>query len=456
MDWEGRAQLFIFSNFGFSQMHKSGLAVIFLFVLLGAMFVFSGLSSNVMAQSASVYWGALIKGSEYGTINGHTFQDPPWDLQTWDLFESHTGKKISILHMGQAWHRTSQAGYSGILDGFYQKFFPGDFDAIRLRGAIPFFSWGSYEAGNNSSTQPIFKLSNITRGDFDTYLEKWALDAKAWGYPFFLRFNWEMNGDWYNWSELQNGNQAGDYINAWQHVYNIFKSKQANNVTWVWCPNISSNTTIPMNSLYPGDGYVDWICLDGYNKTIGSWIPFTQVFRGGNWNGFHDSYAEITSLTSKPLIIGEFASIESGDNGTMKGSWITDALTTQIPNNFPRIKGIVWFNWNADGTAYKYIIESSSLSQAAFANGISAPVYAANSFAALPTGTKVTPLVPSGSPTPTPTRMPGDTNGDNLVNITDYNKVKSEFGKSICGLVSDFDQNCKVNLFDFNILVKNF
>ena len=73
-------------------------------------------------------------------------------------------------------------------------------------------------------------------GRYDEYIREFAEEARAWGHPFFLRFNWEMNGDWFPWSEGVNGNPSGEYVAAWRHVHDIFAAVGATNVTWVWCP----------------------------------------------------------------------------------------------------------------------------------------------------------------------------------------------------------------------------
>src|SRR6266568_3348471 len=134
-----------------------------------------------------------------------------------------------------------------------------------------------------------------------------------------LRFDWEMNGWWqFPWATALdptsgnaiNSNTPQDYVNAWRHVHDIFTKVGATNVSWVWCPNISSNGTIPLSQLYPGNTYEDWVCLDGYNKDPNTWQTFAQVYSGSSYNGNHNSYAEITSVApSKPLMIGESASI---------------------------------------------------------------------------------------------------------------------------------------------------
>jgi len=213
-----------------------------------------------------------------------------------------------------------------------------------------------------------------------------------------------MNGNWFAWSEKVNGNTAGQYIQMWRHVHDIFTSVGANNVTWVWCPNIDSSTMIPMSSLYPGDSYVDWTALDGYNK-YSTWLAFNQVFGAAGITWLYDSYHKLLSIApSKPIMLAEVASLEAGDGGAKKAAWITDALTAQIPANFPAIKAVVWFNWNADAGS-TFVIESSAAAQAAFAAGIASTAYPANSFASLPAGTKIGPLMPSvATATPAPSR----------------------------------------------------
>ena len=83
-------------------------------------------------------------------------------------------------------------------------------------------------------------------------------------------------------------------------------------------------------------------------------------------------------------MIGEIASAESGGS---KAAWITDALSVQLPKNFPQVKAVLWFNWRIDekGAWWPWEIESSTASQQAFATGISSPYYAAGgSFGSLP------------------------------------------------------------------------
>jgi mannan endo-1,4-beta-mannosidase len=328
----------------------------------GGFLEFFPIVMNPDPSAGTIYWGADIAASTFGLAG-----DPPYDMQPVNIFEAHSGKGLSILHWEQRWQ----------IDGQDNPFSAQLMDGVRQYGAYTLLDWLSEDdsAPIPDSNRPQFSLSHILDGTFDGFIHQWASDAKAWGHPFFLRFDYEMNGDWLAWSEQANGNQAGQYVQAWRHVHDIFTRVGAGNVTWVWCPNvlIPPETTTPLQSLYPGDAYVDWTCMDGYNwgtnpARNGSWQTFGQIF--------HATYVQLLQIAPhKPIMIAEVASSEDGGS---KADWITDALTNQIPRNYPAIRAFVWFNVNRDGM--DWVIETSPASQAAFAAAIDAPTYAGNQF----------------------------------------------------------------------------
>lgn len=321
--------------------------------------------------SSSIYWGAYMDGNDtysyyYGNPapNGQNWMDAPWGNtgNTWDRFEQNAGKKVSIVHYGQPnpWNQTT--------------FYGSTADIASNRGALDMIDMSS------DSTA----LTDITNKVYDTQITTWANNVKTWGKPFFLRWDWEMNGTWFNWGALAKTNPT-DYVKSWQHFHDVVTAAGATNVTWVWCPNVEPGDSVPLSSLYPGDSYVDWTCMDGYNQ--GSTTKtFSSIFQ--------QTYNDILSIApTKPMMIGETSSHEFG--GT-KASWITDALSTQLPKNFPKIKALVWFNWRnlQNGTYNDWPIESSSTSQAAFKAGIASSYYepGSSSLVNLPKLTKVPPL----------------------------------------------------------------
>jgi len=304
-----------------------------------------------------------------------------------ETFELSTGKRQSIVHWGEAWTRGSSP----------QPFQTAYFQTVRSRGSIPMLTWGSWDS-DRGTNQPEFRLANVANGAYDAYVTQWARDARAWGQPFFLRFDHEMNGYWqFPWAEQINGNQPGDYVRAWRHVHDIFTQQGVSNVTWVWCPNISGSATIPFANLYPGDSYVDWTCLDGYNwgsDNNDTWQTFAQVFGGSDFGGYnpHNSYQQLLDLApSKPIMLGEVASSE---NGGSKASWIADMLQTQLPEYFPRIKAVVWTNWNDGNPSLSWSLNSSASAEIAFGSAIRSSWYGSNQFGALGGGV----IQPPGGP----------------------------------------------------------
>ena len=289
---------------------------------------------------------------------------PGWlqDMSAVTTFEQDANKSPSIVMWYQGW---------GLQDGT-QNFETVWMNNVRNHGSIPMVTWEPwlYTQGPN---QPTYSLQNIISGKFDAYITKWAQDSKAWGHPYFLRFAHEMNGNWYPWSEQVNGNKAGQYVKAWQHVHDIFTQQGVKNVTWIWSPNVESAKTIPLRELYPGSSYVDWIGMDGYNwgsvNYVG-WKSFAQVFQ--------QTHKDILQVAKgKPLMVAETASAEVGGN---KAAWIVDAFTTQLTQAFSDVKAVIWFDENKE-TDWR--IESSTTVKYTFVKVIASKRYASNAFANL-------------------------------------------------------------------------
>ena len=240
--------------------------------------------------------------------------------------------------------------------------FPSDFANIAAsRGATPMLTWEpwDYSAGVN---QPAYRLSAITAGAYDALIKRWASQIKLWGKPLMLRFAHEMNGNWYPWSEGVNGNTAGQYVTAYRHVVGVVRAAGATNVTWVWSPNTAYAGSVPISRLYPGDAYVDWTALDGYNfgTVRGSgWQSFEQVFGA--------SISQVRALSSKPFMLGEVGSAEQGGD---KAAWITDFFSRMAAR--PEIRAFVWFNHDKEAD---WRIQSSAASRISYANAVAAARY---------------------------------------------------------------------------------
>lgn len=230
-----------------------------------------------------------------------------------------------------------------------------DANLVYSNGSVPLITWEPW------ITHPLGTLEAIASGAYENYVREFLQAAKDWGRPLFLRFAHEMNGNWYPWDGFHNGREAAPekYKRAWIYIYNLKEKIGAENVNLVWCPNNTNQPEAPWNKVsayYPGDQYVDWLGMDGYNWGYGSWQTFDSVF--------NNVYQSLISLTQKPLMIGEFASAEGSGS---KADWIKEALS-KIKTKYPRLKLFCWFNINKERD---WRINSSNSSEAAFRQAIS-------------------------------------------------------------------------------------
>jgi mannan endo-1,4-beta-mannosidase len=208
-----------------------------------------------------------------------------------------------------------------------------------------------------------------------------------------IRLDHEMNGNWYPWSAGSPANQApaGEanlYVQAWQHVWNVFESVGANaDVIWLWSPvrvdNIKPHSTTSgykyetaLAEDYPGDRYVDWTGMSAYQyKPTDGWT-YESTFR--------KTLTGLKGLSAKPVFISETAatqSVGSTDYAAQKAQWTTDTLAGLAKE--PDVVGFAWFNntvndvHKVDGVAIQtdWQFSSSAPALAAFKAGIASSAY---------------------------------------------------------------------------------
>jgi hypothetical protein len=223
-----------------------------------------------------------------------------------------------------------------------------------------FFAWkDSLPPTPNVPSDAVLLISwrgtsydSITNGSQDAWIARQARTVAAYNRPVFLRWAWEMNGDWYPWGGPSNGNDPAAFVKAWRHVHQIFSREGADSVGWVWNPNYRSHPGQPWNdydNYYPGDDYVDWVGISGYGTTTRS--P-------------EDLFGEIHERYSarKPLMITETSMPDSG--GTIKADWI-DGLVAWMKQH-PGFAALVWFDTNTHGKDQDWRIDTSASASEAY------------------------------------------------------------------------------------------
>lgn len=274
----------------------------------------------------------------------------------------------------------------GYFSGWDENFRANAVTRSWQQGRLPMMTWESrpINAGNDTVDAPAYSLPNIIRGDFDAYLHQYAKDIVATGLPLGIRLDHEMNGIWYPWSETDgqgnsiNGNNVGDYVKMWRHVHDIFQQEGANNlVMWIWAPNIVNNLPashkVPgyLESLYPGDAYVDWVGLSGYLRP-----PYKSDNDFSFDYTFKASLDKLRSITSKPIMLAEVGASETEGH---KAAWITSFFQALAKPENEDIIGFSWFNLAV--TSYvegvratnDWRIDSRADSLSAFITGLTRP-----------------------------------------------------------------------------------
>jgi len=260
----------------------------------------------------------------------------------------------------------------GYFLGWDQAFRPDAVINSWRQGVLPLLTWESHGngPGDNRPADEAYALGRIVAGEYDGYIDSFARDIKKTGMPLVIRLDHEMNGDWYPWSEDQAYNQPGEYVAMWRHVVDRFRAVGADKyVIWLWAPTRVDN--IPHQTIaqyYPGDAYVDWVGMSGYQRSATSLATFDITF--GKTLGL------LRALTTKPIFLAEIGATESGGR---KAGWIT-SLFDNLPKN-PDIIGFAWFNiavtsgGGSDMVTNDWRIDSSGPSILAFKQGISNPRY---------------------------------------------------------------------------------
>ena len=230
-------------------------------------------------------------------------------------------------------------------------------------GRIPMVKYG---AGGGSPS-----LDAIANGSQDATLRAMADGVKSMGGQIFFCPFWEMNGDWEPWSGANN-NDSGTYdgplkyVKAWRHMHDVFVQRGATNAVWVWAPDKGDSPKENWNhwlKYYPGDDYVDWVGLDGYNwgsaATWSRWTSWEETFRA-----IYDDFA-----ARKPIMIAETASAELGGD---KAQWMADAQAV-IKDRFPDVASVTWFD---DNKETDWRVDSSPAALSAYRTWAADPYFA--------------------------------------------------------------------------------
>jgi hypothetical protein len=268
------------------------------------------------------------------------------DLETVNAFEHAIHKHVGVVMWYADWaHRAPLLR---------------QLQAVGRRHSIPEITWEPWNSVRAVTVQPGYTLRRIIAGDFDSYIRSWASTMAAYGKPVRLRFAQEMNGSWYPWAEVANGNAAHQYVQAWRRIHDLFVAAGATNVQWVWSP---AAITIPSEQ-YPGNAYVDIVSLSVFNGgsqlRFSPWRPLSALLAR--------PLARLHAIApSKPIELSEVGCAPQGGD---KAAWIANLFATV--HRHPAIRSLIWYDL-VKGSDWR--VESSPAAAAAFATAVAGPRY---------------------------------------------------------------------------------
>ncbi|MCQ2092792.1 MAG: dockerin [Fibrobacter sp.] len=294
---------------------------------------------NPMSQNSetfdSMFFGAWVGGPE---------EVPQPTVANVEAFEKLQGRHLDIIHHFVLWQYNDWAWTQPYAE------------MARSRGSIMMITW---------MPQP-YTAQDILDGITDDYLDDFADGVKNFQDEIWLRPLHESNGDWYTWSTGKDPvkNAEDKVAAAFRYIVERFRAKNVTNVKWVWTTNASnSGAKSTLKGSYPGNDYVDYTSIDGYNwgsaQSWSSWQSFSQVFKA--------AYRAIEGF-NKPMFIAEFSCTEHGGS---KAEWFKNMFEV-LPTEFPKIKGLVIFSQSKNTEEADWGLDTSNESINAWKEGIAA------------------------------------------------------------------------------------
>lgn len=217
--------------------------------------------------------------------------------------------------------------------------------ALWRRGIMPNYTWEPWNTALGLTDPGQIHLQDILDGAWDGYIRARAREFAAVRLPILVRWGHEFNGNWYPWGIANNNADPSLYVRAYRHVHDLTVAAGARNVQWVWAYNNGPSPDEAYNDpagAYPGDEYVDWVGIDGYNWGFGpSWDP-----AGDHWASFDatfaTAYAKARAVAPhRPVMLGEFASSEDGGD---KAQWLRDMDALLRSGAYPDLELLTYFD----------------------------------------------------------------------------------------------------------------
>jgi hypothetical protein len=247
------------------------------------------------------------------------------------------GRRLDII---ERYHDFSHGG-NGI--------FPNPAEVRLAAHHLLLFSW----APAVWSSHTYYRWAAIAAGALDrTVVVPEARRLAALHHTVFLTFSAEPDG------AVPGNGPAAEFVAAWRHVHDVFARQRVHNVVWVWTTTGYVPHAGTIASLYPGDGYADWIGYDPYNFFNchhGPWHSFAQTV-----GPFYRWLTSHRLGAGKPLMLPEFGSAPDPAHPGREAAWFRGIVP--VLRGLPRLKALILWNSATPGCNLKITADPAAAS----------------------------------------------------------------------------------------------
>lgn len=276
-----------------------------------------------------------------GALLGVFYGNQGWKMDQVRAMEAWQQKRNAVVVLFTNWDTTVKT---------QKNLFEQQLMNIWGSGNVPLITWEPFLR----TTTPANIEVQIAAGAYDAYILEWGGRLKAFlsgpdgalgtadDRRAYLRLAHEMNGDWYPWSASTGVSTPADYVAMWRRVHGLVSGLGLGpaQLQWVWSVNHTDNGPFTAEQYFPGDAYLDWVGIDGYNwgatQPWSAWATPEATFG--------PMLARVRALSSKPLTIAETAATSltsAGPSVAQKSAWVTALFGWATTNG---VGMLCWFN----------------------------------------------------------------------------------------------------------------
>jgi len=202
--------------------------------------------------------------------------------------------------------------------------------------------------------------ADIARGEFDRSLLAQARGIALLKAPVLVTFEQEADQK----EKLGVAGNAHDFVAAWRHLHELYRSVGASNAVWTWVMTGYPENITDAGSLWPGNDVVDWISWNVYNQS-GCKDGFVDANKISSFEDqlrpFYDFIQQrgpaLGIDASKPMMISETGSVTYAASPELTADWYAAIPSTL--DRYPQVKGVTL--WNSVSEPCDYVFDGNAV-----------------------------------------------------------------------------------------------